>query len=192
MQANLNVSLLKAALKCASKKDVRYYLNGVCLDFINPEEMIYIGADGSVLFCAMDKVDGDFAGQIILPRVELEKALKGYKQPAIYLTSVDGGKYLLGDTILTAVDCKFPDYSRIIPQTVSNETAQYNPALLDQAAKALLEAGYKFPALHYNGTSAVMVGDKNALCVIMAWRVEPSAYTGFEFPQAVKTEAVAA
>ena len=50
MKITLKTSVLRAALICAAKKDLRYYLQGVCISINGPDVAMVYGTDGHILF----------------------------------------------------------------------------------------------------------------------------------------------
>lgn len=155
----LKVSALAAALKCAGNKDVRFYLNGVLLDF--PRGRI-VATDGHRLFCgAIPAVDFP---AVIVPRALVEAALKANKtlskrtregcalfvnvrtvampkteqEPARELVTVELNHVLAGFTMeAPAIDGRFPEYERVIPGKVTGAPSAYNCQYIAEAAEAL-------------------------------------------------------
>lgn len=183
MKLNLDTSMLKASLEAAATKDSRFYLNGVCLDFVNESEMVYVGTDGVILFAGFKPIDwlerGLVAGsQLIIPRETVTNALKGYKGSTLELESLPDGKYRLGALLFSAVDGQFPDYERVIPASCSGESGLYHPDFLGRAYKAVAMAegrpgkqDYKVQ-LTQNGEYAGVVQGESKVCVgvVMPYR----------------------
>jgi DNA polymerase-3 subunit beta len=202
MKLNLEKSALLAAVICASKDDIRYYLNGVhvrCVPGKETDTLVYTGTDGHMLFAgtlpAVWLEDREAEGfDMIIPFDAVKAACKG-KGATVTLERMAGGMYSIGTQIFTPIDGKFPDYSRVIPATVSGELAQFDADLLARGLKALrayfgLEK--LVPTLHHNGTGgAVLSGEsRDALVVVMPWQAK-GTYNGFAMPEAFKPEAVA-
>jgi DNA polymerase-3 subunit beta len=191
MMINLRVNELKAAIECAGTKDIRYYLNGVCLDIVNDSEVMIVSTNGSYLFAChadINEMTTDFIGQIIIPIEALKMALKTYDKKAKYiaLRSADNNNYYLGsNTVFTPLDGKFPDYQRVIPLVVSGETGQYQPEYTLAISKAmrLYTSGHYEPMLHHNGDSAAVMTSGKAICALMPIRKDNVKYNGFEFPK---------
>ena len=187
----LRVSALAAALKCAGKNDVRYYLNGVYLDF--PAGRI-VATDGSRLFCgAIPSAD---CAPVIVPRDMVEKVLKANRAlpkttretcALIVNVTAPGNvptvqfNHALAGAVFesAAIDVKFPDYARVIPDKVSGEPAGYNPEYLVDARDALLLYGERGRILQgvnwgFNGTGPGVfdLPGITALVVVMPLRCE--------------------
>ena len=57
MKITLKTSVLRAALLCAAKKDIRYYLQGICISFNHPEVAMVCGTNGHILFAGQCPID---------------------------------------------------------------------------------------------------------------------------------------
>lgn len=132
---------LKAALVCSAKADARYYLNGVLFTRNINGQCALVSTDGHRLFAGLLPdlgEDGPIIGQpleVIIPRDVVAKESKG-KLPAI-LKPLTDEQWILGDTIFTPVDAKYPDWQRVTPIKLSGEIGQYNPDYLADAQIAL-------------------------------------------------------
>jgi DNA polymerase-3 subunit beta len=198
MQLSLRKSDLKAAFICSAVKDVRYYLQGVYLEFspspngAATDGILTFGAtDGHILFAGTapavfedDPQSAPFS--MIIPNDAIKTAIKT-KNDIVILMSMPDGRYTLGDTVFAPVDAKFPDFRRVIPEKVSGELGYFNPELLVRGNDALREyfnskrCVYR---LNHNGTSpGVICGDsRDALVVVMPIRTEGMEYAGHDIP----------
>lgn len=135
---SINVNHLRAALVCAAKDDVRYYLCGVLVDF-RADDIRIVGTDGHHLVCLRSEyVDGDDRPkpcQIIIPRAALE-GIKPCKGLELAVLTFDAENPMAqckleplakGGITFTPVDGRFPDYARTLP----NEPPQHAPAWFD-------------------------------------------------------------
>ena len=136
---------LKAAVMMAATKDVRYYLNGVCI-MVEGDGSVHIKAtDGTVAFedvapnkCEAQK--GPFA--IIIPLVAAKVAAKT-KGPVVQLSALPDGKYLIADTVFAPLDWQFPNTDRIFARRDSsfdNTVAHYDFELLARCQLAMRTA----------------------------------------------------
>ena len=173
---NIPAKYLKAALLFASKKDVRYYLNGVLFEVLNGQARL-VATDGQILGvfqlgeCSLPDT------QIINPR-DCHETIKP-KAGEVALRPVNGRTCALvyaGDEYtFTAIDARFPDYRRVIPSGVaSGESAQFSSELivvLDKAYKVLNPSSkWNMPYISHNGSRSgalVDLNDDNFLGVIM-------------------------
>lgn len=182
----LKKSHLKAALSHAADKDVRYYLNSVCLEFTASGDVHILATDGHRMFCGLipgpsvawtDKpVIGGF--RILIPRDAVKSALKsgGARVDVLTLNAMPDGRYSLGDTIFSAIEGTFPDWRRIVPNVdIPESIGQYNYDYLADAAHALQDwyAPVKIaPRMrHWENTGLMQGLDCTAFVVIMPCRV---------------------
>lgn len=207
MKTRLLVKNLRACLEVAPKNEVRYYLNGVHLDYCNDLEMVYVATCGSVLIAirapspGWELSEGETApASLIIPRQVLADTLKGYKRNFIQLETVQDGRYMLDEqTIFTPIDAKFPDCERVIPAAVSGEAGNYDPDLYARSFKAVSIASNKGKVYIVQGgetSSAVVLADSypEIVCVLMPWKARGLEFTyhGWHKPSTQPKEAVAA
>jgi DNA polymerase-3 subunit beta len=106
---------IKALLRCAGDKDVRYYLNGICFDPAG----YAVATNGHILLAVRcEPFDG---AQFIVPRDVLRAALKRVGESksrrygfAVTPTQLDGEAY-------TAIDGTYPDWRRVVPQKCNGD-----------------------------------------------------------------------
>lgn len=180
-------STVQAAIKCAAKKDVRFYLQSVCVDVASNGDVHIISTDGTVLFASLiaapnvnwtsDKQSGPF--QILIPYDAAVLACKA-KQPMLALAALPDGRYTLGDTVFAPVDGKFPDWRRVTrwQESTPAEASDFDFELLVRCSDALrlfFNLPKLNPKLHQFGSStAFMTGpDMTGFCVAMPMRLEP-------------------
>lgn len=193
MKVSLRVSTLKAALYSAAKKDVRHYLNGVCLEFISSAKphINVVATDGHRLGAFREPLE--YAGgeqksdfNLIIPRESVEMVIKsaGKRGTSLLLESMPDGRYQLGSVVFGGVNGKFPDWQKLVPQSVTGETAYYNPEYLVDARDALrtyYENRTREYWLNHNGTSpGVMQADTDAMILIMPMRVDKVDFVGYK------------
>ncbi|AGK49418.1 DNA polymerase III beta subunit, central domain protein [Burkholderia thailandensis MSMB121] len=166
MIVHVTGAALKAALLHAAKKDIRFYLNGVCIEAHEKETRV-IGTDGhraAVIRVPTENVSVSPGTRFIIPRATVE-AMKiskaALKHPIVIEGPNDNGEYratgVFGVAIFQAVEGVFPDYRHIIPETTSGTLAQYNPAYLADMAKAAELLGHKFIYVEHNGDGPARV-----------------------------------
>ena len=201
MNIQLNTNELKACLKIAAKKDVRYYLNGVLVNAVTPRKVVLVATDGNRLIAInadTNDTESSEIKQLIIPREAIDAAIKGNKDKYIFLKSLGDNQYALNNTMFTAVDAKYPDYERVIPgdpvNYVDQKLARFNPKYLLDADEAMKLIHGSNGFLMQRGTDAAIqfVDDSKAVIVIMPLRdKDEPRYTGFMHPVAPKLEAVA-
>ena len=139
MKITLKTSALFAALECAAKKDIRYYLQGINIQITKPFTGMVYGTDGHILFAGQLPYEGavDVPLNLIIPT----DAVKRLDKKAEFADlEFDGQNYMLGGARFIPLDGRYPDIGRVIPDiTSSTEQAPgtYNPDLLVRARNAL-------------------------------------------------------
>ncbi len=207
MQTNITIQInktkLAAAAIFAAKKDIRYYLNGVCLEIGNNGARL-VATDGHAMII-INLLGPVTSGtetlekpiQVILSNDDI-KRFKPVKSRNAFANEItvtvepkqsDGKQYIKvydnGATFsFPAIDGHFPDYRRVFPRTISGEAAQYNPNFLVKAHDAALMLGYKNPCVNvgHNGPKAALVDigamDEVAI-VLMPMRTEEKVNGAF-------------
>jgi hypothetical protein len=206
MKITLKTSVLRAALICAAKKDLRYYLQGVCVSFNHPKVAMVYGTDGHILFAGQSPIvcpvaPDNFGFSIIIPSDTIKAIDK--KSEFIDLETIEGGAknyYLLGNARFQAIDARYPDISRVVPARDAFselKPSYFDPALIVKGNEALAmyygsKKGKVFPLLSRGDYSGVIHNDQNdALVVIMPMRNSPGSYQGLnpDFMQVQKKAA---
>ena len=178
---------LRAISLFSATKDIRGYLNGVCVIATNAETRLVatdgralavhrteIAPDGGQTIGAYERVEviipldvvkryAKAKGDLLLKLVEPENAGDAFRTASIE----SGGEHLT----FTLIDGKFPDYAAIIPHQCSDEVAQFDPAYLSLFAKARLAFGHRDGVAHVhhngNGAALVSIGEDNFCGVVM-------------------------
>ena len=193
MKITLKTSVLRAALICSAKKDIRYYLQGVCISINHPEVAMVYGTDGHILFAGqcpivVHEAPTEYGFQIIIPSDTIKAIDK--KSEFIDLETIEGGAkdyYLLGNARFQAIDARYPDISRVVParDAFSELKASYfEPELLVRGNEAMAmyygdKKGKVFPLLQRGSDSGVIHNNRNdAVVVVMPMRNEPGTYQG--------------
>ena len=171
---------LKAVSRFAAVKDVRYYLNGVLVE-ANPLETRLCATDGHTLAVHRADAKGDNEGAWtgILPLdavttlLKMKPALKSLKDEPIALTVSDNGEIRAdwnGQSIICrAVDGEFPDYRRVIPESLDG-LAWINHDYLARIVDAAKDIGTEFQfGFGGNSPSLAYIG-QDMLAVVMAMR----------------------
>ena len=189
---------IKALLVIAAKKDIRDYLNSVCID-VRATDAVAVATDGHKLLALpltlADDAPALVPGCYIIRRESLEGVKAVLKRPILVTidptartATLDNGSNFLTHSPL--MDDKYPDWRKVVPLTVSGEVAQFNAEYVGAFGKVhkLLGSAYS-PGILHNGNAAarvVLTGD--AVGVIMpmngqphldnpAWLVTPAADT---------------
>lgn len=176
---------LRALLTVAGERDVRFYLNGVCLDTTGPEPVM-VATDGCrMLVVRVPLVSTLPRGCYVIPRALLEtvKPVKGGRGEGwlpvtltVYAaTDTDTARAeLAGASTASAplVDGRFPDWRRVVPSNLTGIASQFNTDYLaDFGTVARLLAGAKrsdggcFPTFAHAGDIGGRKGDHGAALV---------------------------
>jgi hypothetical protein len=193
MKITLKTSVLRAALLCSAKKDIRYYLQGICISFNHPEIAMVCGTNGHILFagqCPIDVIEAPeaYGFEIIVPG----DVIKGLDKKAevVMLETIDAmpkGHYVLGNTRFQAIDARFPDISRVIPSRdafAEQKASYFKPEYLCTANEALAmfygNKKDKCYSLAQRGDASGVVhnGRNDALVVVMPMRNDADNYQG--------------
>jgi len=194
MKISLKTNVLRAALLCSAKKDIRYYLQGVCVSINHPEVAMVYGTNGHILFagqCPIEIMETPEAlgFDLIIPS-DVIKAMDK-KADIVILETIDSmpkGYYVLGNSRFQAIDARFPDVSRVIPSRDAFseiKPSYFRPEYLSTANEALaMYYGSKkdkcYPLLTRGDASGIVHNDKNdALVVVMPMRNDPGHFVGF-------------
>ena len=156
--------MLAAVLPCAAKRDVRYYLNAVHIDY-TPKRARVVATDGTVLAVCRGPIavtEGDVAAasyRITIPRDLIESALKtkcASVDVRIGEPEQDGQPVVVsaGNQSRTgsAVDSAYPDYEAVFSAFRSDEQSNVtrlvpaNLATLAACAKAFQGATLELQA----------------------------------------------
>jgi DNA polymerase-3 subunit beta len=162
------LSALRALANLAAKDDIRYYLNGLLIE-ANETTTRIVATNGHVMgIYDNTEQENETSARFIIPidAVEMLKPAKNkLDSVCITIERNDAGEVLRG--VLTviggasvnfnAVSGSFPDYTRVVPDTVTGETAQFNPDYIADFKKAYKLLGAKNFHIHHNGLSGAIV-----------------------------------
>lgn len=177
MNITIPTTTLSAMLGFAAKKDVRYYLIGLCVDE-TARGTFLVGTTGSILAAyKLDDVEHEVPKRTILPRASIETALKAAgKASDILITDTH-----IGLVPYTPIDGRYPDWQATVPKgDCSGIAGQLDIDLLvpfQKASNLICGKGRIFPHLWHNGAgNAVLVTmvDSNFVGVIMPLRSSSS------------------
>jgi len=191
MKINVKLSALRAISQFSADQDIRYYLNTVRIE-ADQNRTILTATDGHCLGIHRTlRAENECDKVTILLPFDVIKMLKPAKNKldAAVIETDDGLKGTIsvvgGMTIgWSAVDGKFPDIPRVIPQKCSGEPAQINPAVLAKFAAANKRFGKTWaPKIWHNGTScaAVTLQEPDFFGCLMPYR-DPEGLTGYVAP----------
>lgn len=187
---------LLAILQFAGHKDIRYYLNGICLE-VGATESRLIATDGNVLGLLRlpDIADAALTEtvQYIIPydTIAKLKLKKGTPESVtLAILGKDNGGVVSAEIVdgsnvyrFNMVEGKYPDYRRVIPKKVSGLASQIDPELLLCFKKASSIFGSKHGhfAVAMDATGAALVSmpdvEERFTGVCMGWKVLNASQT---------------
>ena len=192
MKITFDAKSLRAAIHCAAKKDVRFYLNGVLVHVNSTKALTVCATQGHVMFAC--NVEYCSEGEAFAPGFQIivpYETIKALPKPSKYgdivtLESLPDGSYMLGNSRFIAIDGRFPDYRRVIPSIdakAPSEPNHYNPEYLVTCNDALRTffngpKTISYKLTHLEGSGVVHDGRSDAVCVVMPLRGD-AAYQGF-------------
>lgn len=177
---------LKMVHHAAGKKDVRYYINGVHLEFSSCG-LYLVATDG--LRLAVASIEGAFEpGEITLSHDAVKQLLALPKSPCDAICSFEGEQLVVqsGQTLrFSDVGGKYPDWRRVVQGEPEGTTViGVNAEFMAQALAALSKvanAKYHGVKIHLRGTNnnlkleADLAGDfpglTEAYCIVMPRRL---------------------
>ena len=196
IQFTVKQSTLKALVLLAAKKDIRYYLNGVNVDF-SPNITRVAATDGHKLGVYQSGAQNAGHGSLIIPSDVIAALPKtGGYDPELTFLKCDGnatgweivGLPNNGRIVFQQVEGKFPDYARVLNVKTDGLAASYNPEYLIQFLKVqhLLGGSKKcIPNLYQSGKSSALItlaGVDNFYGVIMPMRCDSDGVTDAAVP----------
>ena len=207
--ATINVyrNKLKAASRFMAVNDTRYYLNGLLIESNDIQTRI-VATDGHTLFAGYDDAKGDNVGSFagIMPS-DTVKAILSWKAPfktaadmPVVLTTCDDpcgehrAEWCGNVVIFRLIEGKFPDYTRVIPQSVSGLAGNYNPDYLARCKAAGIDLGnsklYGINLTQNGDGTALVTFSPQAFAVIMPMRGTLGDIGAAEWARAKITEQV--
>lgn len=143
----LEAAQFSAVALFRAKKDIRHYLNGVCVHTDNTGAYI-VGCDGHTL--AVHKIDDEPREdcQIIIPEDTVASIAKIKKGTIVIDCGMQTGSYnneirrtcqirtAIAIFAFNEIDGQYPDWKRVAKHTQSSEPTFYDPEYLSRVAKA--------------------------------------------------------
>ena len=169
----MDSNILHAMATLAAKKDIRYYLCGILVEW-NPTTTRIVATDGHKMgIYNLPNQNNATSGSVIIPI----EALTGLKGDVIIgantLTTSDSVK------TFTPIEGRFPDYARVVPkEKASGIAGNFNIDYMAQFQKVAKMLGNKSDSalFYHNGASesakVSITSTINFLGVIMPMRVD--------------------
>lgn len=142
-EVTLDAAILHGMAICAAKDDVRYYLEGVCIECITGNRITLVSTDGAILAAHVTPWVAQGTISAIIP-LDVIKGLpkKGNCTLTLYL---DNGKPMIdiqtakGKLSVSAVEGTFPHWRSLVPDSVWEgdiAIANYDPELVSRLFKS--------------------------------------------------------
>lgn len=170
LKVSVPANKVAAVALFSGKNDIRNYLNGVHIEVMNLETRI-VATDGHTAGMYRHEGSNPTTFDVTIPTASIEIIMKT-KALNMEVMCKDGIWTING---LPFEPCfgKFPAYRRIVPLSVTNEVAQFNPEYLMRVAKAgkLMKNKAMF-VIHQNGSGASVArfnNDSDFIGIIMPW-----------------------
>ncbi len=156
LPANALCQLLEKTSFSMANQDVRYYLNGLLLEF-GGDSVRAVATDGHRLAksdLTLDGVKADFR-QIIVPRkavMELIRLLQDSDQNVTVEVSSNHIRVSVGTTIFTSklIDGRFPDYEAVLSPLLTTMVSVERVPFLECLARAAILTNEKFRGVRLN------------------------------------------
>jgi hypothetical protein len=169
-QFTVKVSQLKGLVELAGKKDVRYYLNGVRVEFRHDLTRL-IACEGHILGLLNIPSENQGLGALTIPRAFIEGLPKATKKSDPLMTiSQDSQNHTFWhceyDNIKTSfyeIEGKYPDYTRVLSGIkTSGKPSQFN----DQFLAAFKKCGLALTFLHKDHFFSEILHNDNSSCLV--------------------------
>lgn len=167
MQNAVDIEVIRALLPLAADKDIRWYLNGVYVEF-QATRTVYVATNGHMLgIYTDDTVTNEDVHNVIIPR-DVVKALKpkhALRMGTLHVNPDTREARILNpangqDFGFNPIEGQYPDYQCAVPKETSNECANYDAEYLYAFAQANKLLGASTPGhivLHQNGDKSASV-----------------------------------
>jgi DNA polymerase-3 subunit beta len=166
---NVRISQLQALAYLSGNQDIRYYLNGVRVEF-NYDLTRLIATDGHKLGLFNFKVENQGVGALTIPNEFIKKLPKvtAKTDQLLTISHIDNSQWAAvdqgGNTYLfNEIEGNYPDYTRVLsPIKTSGKPGQFNDEYLTQFKKCgllltWLKKQHFFPEIIHNGNSSAII-----------------------------------
>ena len=183
MQIIIKTPYLKALQLFSAKKDLRYYLNGVCFQ-VEKGRAVAVATDGHRLAAHLisEGLDPELRLSVVVPNDIIDAALKiagKAKTITLEISDTDPKALNLAGVGGRAVDGTFPDWRRVFNahDNAEQQISHFNPDYLRDVFKAAKLIESKFGHMKQHGDNAGRATlAEDFECLVMPFRVSKVEY----------------
>ena len=145
--------------------DARHFLNGMLVE-IRPGQISLVATDGHRL--AKGEMDADVVSNAscIVPRKMVNEILRSFGKTPILKLSLSSAHFDIrnNETRLTGriIEGKYPDYQRVIPDTVAFNTSMDSKRLIGAMKRSLITSQDQTRAVKLNFADRLVIESRNA------------------------------
>ncbi|HLQ26741.1 MAG TPA: DNA polymerase III subunit beta [Acidiferrobacterales bacterium] len=155
--------LLEKTHFCMAQQDVRYYLNGLLLELLAPNQLWAVATDGHRLALGKTTLDAGINGekQIIIPRKgvqEIIRFLEDTNETAEVQLSSNHLRINLKELTFTSklIDGRFPDYNKVIPAAHTKQIILSREQLHETLSRVAILSNDKYRGAQINLSAGAM------------------------------------
>ena len=159
-------STLKALFErtqfCMAQQDVRYYLNGLCLE-LGPTEMRAVATDGHRMAISQMEASGVPASrQIIVPRKGIHEMARLLDASDVAVEVQIAPNHLRlkthGGVVFTTklIDGRFPDYTKVVPASLTKTVVLDRIAFREALGRVAILSNEKYRGVRLNLSSGAL------------------------------------
>lgn len=140
--------LIERTQFCMAQQDVRYYLNGLCLE-LGLKHLRAVATDGHRMAVSELSIATDKERQIIVPRKGVHEMARLLADTADEVTLRLGANHLrleAGGVVFTCklIDGRFPDYTKVLPESSSKKLVLDRAMFREALARVAILSNEKY------------------------------------------------
>jgi len=161
------VKALSKTVFCMAQQDVRYYLNGLMMEFVDGE-LQTVASDGHRLALSRNKLEGSVIsiGQVIVPRKaaqEVLRLLEKHEGDVEIKIAKNNVKFTFGDVQLNTklIDGRFPDFKNVVPDESKHTLNIDKQAFKSALSRVSILSNEKYKGIRLDLTDQLMTINAN-------------------------------
>lgn len=190
----VDVKVLRALTRFASKEETRFYLNGVFVE-IKGGNLVYVATDGHRIGAYRSVAPEGDELAIIIPTNICRHFYPGKDKSTDAILTVDGSDATLkyGNVAVSfkPIDGVYPDWRRCVPKSASGKVAQFNHNYMQDFDAFGNDIGASLAFFHHSGLdpSPVTYGERtDVFGVLMPMRRDSPAWEVFAWAKGANIE----